>query len=53
MNTPLSKAERELMAKIGRRGGKARRRNLSPERIIEIARMGGKARQAKRNGNGS
>lgn len=53
MNTPLSKAERDLMAKIGRRGGEARKRNLSPKRLKEIARMGGKARQAKRNGNGS
>ena len=51
MNTPLSKAERELMAKIGRRGGKARKRNLTREQLAEIGRMGGKARQAKRNGS--
>jgi general stress protein YciG len=51
MNTPLSKAERAIMVKMGRRGGKARKRNLTPERIKEIATMGGKARAAKRNGN--
>lgn len=52
MNTPLSKAERLLMAKMGRKGGKARKRNLTRERLAEIGRMGGKARAAKR-GNGS
>jgi general stress protein YciG len=51
MNTPLSKVERQLMAKIGRRGGKARKRNLTPERLAEIGRMGAKARHAKRNGS--
>lgn len=51
MNTPLSKAERALMVKIGRRGGNARTKALTPERIKAIARMGGKARAAKR-GNG-
>lgn len=50
MNLPLSKAERALMAKIGRRGGKARKRNLSVARLREIGKMGAKARHAKRNG---
>lgn len=38
----------ELTAReLQSRGGKARARNLSPERRREIAAMGGKARQAK------
>lgn len=51
MNTPLSKVERALMAKIGSRGGNARKRNLSAERLREIGKMGAKARHAKRNGS--
>lgn len=51
MNMPISTAERALMARLGKRGGKARARKLSKARQVEIARMGGKARQAKRNGN--
>jgi hypothetical protein len=50
MNTPLTKAERELMAKIGSRGGKARKRNLSKAELTKIGKLGAKARHAKRNG---
>jgi hypothetical protein len=51
MTAPLSKAERRAMARVlGRIGGKARKRNLTPERLTEIGKMGAKARHAKKNG---
>jgi hypothetical protein len=47
-----TKAERKAMAQaLGRIGGKARKRNLTSERLTEIGKMGAKARHAKRNGN--
>ena len=36
---------------LGRMGGKARKRNLTPERLTEIGKMGAKARHAKKNGS--
>ncbi len=37
---------------LGRLGGQARARNLSKERIIEIAKIGAKAKWAKKNKKG-
>lgn len=43
MNTPLTKAERKLMEKIGRLGGQARAKSLTRERRIEIATLASNA----------
>lgn len=43
----LSKEAREYFAKEGRRGGKIRAKNTSPERRKEIARKAAKARWSK------
>jgi hypothetical protein len=48
MAIPILEAERAYMAKLGKRGGKARAKKLSKARIKEIATMGGKARAARR-----
>jgi hypothetical protein len=45
---PIPKEVRELFARWGSEGGKARKRRLSAERRREIARRGGEARQAQR-----
>ena len=43
----MNKALRDYMRKIGKRGGLARNKNLSPERIREIAVNAGKAKGKK------
>jgi general stress protein YciG len=42
----LTPEERAILSKLGRAGGPARAKKLSPERRSEIARMGGLASQA-------
>jgi len=44
----LTKAERSMMGKIGKKGGAARAKALSATRRVEIARMGVEARRAKK-----
>lgn len=44
----LTKAEKALMGKIGKKGGNARAKALTATRRVEIAKMGVEARKAKR-----
>lgn len=39
----LTKAEKEVVAALGRIGGRTRAKNLTPERRLEIARKASKA----------
>jgi len=43
----LTKLQRALLSQLGKRGGKARSKSLSPERRSEIARLGGLAKNKK------
>lgn len=44
--TTLLPEVREFLSKIGTKGGKARARNNSPERLSEIGKMGGRPPKA-------